>query len=63
MTVHTPTRRQVEAYEVKPGEVFLLGDNRNESLDSRTWKQGFGGGVPMSAVGGSRRPADRPRRP
>ncbi len=46
-------QRQIQGpYKVKPGEQWVLGDNRYNSSDSRAWNGNRGGGVPDKNIKG-----------
>jgi signal peptidase I len=51
LTIRKPVEPDMEPYTVKPGEVFVAGDDRGLSSDSRQWADSFGG-VPISALEG-----------
>ncbi len=51
LTISRPYDR-FPAYTVKPREVFVVGDDRGLSNDSRLWADTAGAGVPVSALEG-----------
>src|SRR5262249_2849015 len=52
LTVRKPLDQPFPAYTVKPGEVFVVGDDRGISSDSRVWSDTSGPGIPISALEG-----------
>jgi signal peptidase I len=53
LTLHAPLdEAQFARFKVPPGEVFVLGDDRPVSRDSRAWNGGRGGGLPVEAIEG-----------
>ncbi|MGC4090111.1 MAG: signal peptidase I [Polyangiaceae bacterium] len=52
LTVHTPWGQPMTPYVVKPGEVFVIGDDRNQSRDSRSWADGNPRGLKLGEARG-----------
>jgi signal peptidase I len=52
LTVYNFGDRTTLDYTVRPGEVFLVGDDRGASSDSRIWNYGQGSGVPIEDIEG-----------
>jgi signal peptidase I len=52
LTIRLPFEKPFPAYTVKRGEVFVVGDDRGISSDSRLWADTSGSGVAISALEG-----------
>ena len=52
LTVRDLFARSFDGYVVKPGEVFVVGDDRGASSDSRLWNDRKGAGVPVEMLEG-----------
>ena len=52
LTVRDLFARPFDGYVVKPGEVFVVGDDRGSSSDSRLWNDRKGAGVPVEMLEG-----------
>jgi signal peptidase I len=52
LTVRKPFENPFAPYTVKDGEVFVVGDDRGMSTDSRLWSEGRGAGVPINGLDG-----------
>jgi signal peptidase I len=52
LTVRKAFERPSPSYTVKPGEVYVAGDDRGLSNDSRAWTEANGVGVPIESLTG-----------
>jgi signal peptidase I len=51
LTLHSaPGQPFARSYLVQPGEVFVLGDSRGNSVDSRAYGEGQGAGIPLAGI-------------
>ncbi len=52
LTVRKPMEPNAPPYRVRAGEVYVVGDDRGQSSDSRRWNEGNGAGVPTGILQG-----------